>query len=92
MNGPGYKFYFAPMEKAIAHVNRALSTRWKTRAASPFVPLQGIAGFHHVAQPGGVLMANMKMDKDMSKARVFTQGDGPSNKGDSRFGTACESE
>lgn len=64
----------------------------KIKAASPFVPLKGIAGFHVVEEPmSGVRMASMKLDKDISKYRVFTQGDGPTNK-HSRFGTTCESD
>ncbi|HMN05453.1 MAG TPA: hypothetical protein PKD45_06980 [Flavobacteriales bacterium] len=80
------------MQKGIVHVNQGLATRWDTRSTSPFVPLHGIPGFHHVAEASGVRMASMKADKDLSKYRIFTQGDGPSNKGNSRFGTACESE
>jgi hypothetical protein len=63
----------------------------RIKGASPFVALHGIAGFHVVEEPiSHVRMASMKVDKDISKYRVFTQGDGPSNK-HSRFGTTCES-
>ena len=79
-------------QKGLVHVNRGLAARWKVRPACPFVPLHGIPGFHHVAEASGVRMASMKLDKDISKYRIFTQGDGPSNKGGSRFGTHCGSE
>ncbi len=82
----------ADQNKALAHVNRGLATRWKVKSATPFVPLRGIPGFHVVTEASGVRMASMKLDRDISKFRVFTQGDGPNNKGDSRFGTSCVSE
>lgn len=71
------------------HLNKGVATHWKTRSATPAVPLKGIAGFHVVTEASGVRMASMKLDKDVSKSRVYTgHGDQPNNKGDSRFGTA----
>lgn len=79
-------------EKGLVHFNRGLATRWDTRSATALVPLKGIAGFHHVTEPSGVRLANMKLDQDISKYRVYSQGDGPSNRGHSRFGTNCASD
>lgn len=64
----------------------------KIRQATMFVPLRGIAGFHVVAEVSGARLAPMKMDKDISKARVNTgHGDQPALPGTSRFGTPCKS-
>lgn len=79
--------------KELQHANRGLATRWKTKPATPHVPLQGIVDFHVVTEASGVRMAAMKLDKDVSKYRIYTgHGDQPDNKGGSRFGTASQME
>ncbi len=80
-------------EKGLQHLNRGLATRWKVEAACPQVPLHGIADFHVVAEASGARMAAMKLDKDVSRMRIYTgHGDQPDNKGGSRFGTASQME
>ena len=82
------------MEKSLQRVNQGLATRWKVKAASPAVPLRGIANFHvDTEHESGVRMAAMKLDTDVSRSRIYTgHGDQPNNKGGSRFGTASQME
>lgn len=63
------------------------------RQATAFVPLHGIPDFHEMEEVGShALLAPMKLDKDVSKARVNTgTGEQPALPGTSRFGTPCAS-
>lgn len=69
-----------------------LEPQRRIRQATAFVPLHGIPGFHVVEEASGARLAPMKMDKDISKARVNTgTGDQPALPGTSRFGTPSRS-